>query len=103
MIHHLIVGVVAAALISLPVRAQSPAPKDLPVRLEIHPFPSLTISDSQFLSGDEKGKEVTLTGELSIAQGSGRLPVVVLMHGSGGIGGNISYWSGSSMRWASRP
>jgi dienelactone hydrolase len=92
MIHHLIVGVVAAALISLPVRAQSPAPKDLPVRLEIHPFPSLTISDSQFLSGDEKGKEVTLTGELSIAQGSGRLPVVVLMHGSGGIGGNISYW-----------
>ena len=92
MIHHLVVGVVAAFLLSLPVRAQSPAPKDLPVRLEFHPFPSLTLSDSQFLSGDERGKEVTLTGELSIAQGSGRLPVAVLMHGSGGIGGNISYW-----------
>jgi dienelactone hydrolase len=91
-IDRLIVGIIAAALISFPVRAQSPAPEDLPARIEIHPFQTLTISDSQFLAGDDKGKEVTLTGELSIAQGSGRLRLVVLMHGSGGIGGNISYW-----------
>ena len=61
-------------------------------RVEIYLFPTLTISDTQFLTGFEKGDEVTLTGELSIAQGSGLLPVAVLMHGSGGIGGNIGYW-----------
>jgi len=30
---------------------------------------------------------------LRIAQGSGRLPVVVLLHGSGGMGANIEMWS----------
>ena len=30
---------------------------------------------------------------LRIAQGSGRLPAVVLIHGSGGMGANIDYWS----------
>lgn len=92
MIHCLIIGAVAAFLTASPASAQSPAFKDLPTRVEVYSFPTLTISDTQFLSGDEKGKEVTLTGELSIAQGSGRLPVAVLMHGSGGIGGNIGYW-----------
>ena len=33
-----------------------------------------------------------MSGELSIAQGTGKLPVVILMHGSGGVGGNIGYW-----------
>lgn len=92
MLKCVLIGAIAASLISTAGRAQSPAPKDLPTRVEIHPFLSLTISDSQFLSGAEKGEKVTLGGELSIAQGSGRLPVAVLMHGSGGIGGNIDYW-----------
>src|SRR5436853_5433741 len=34
-----------------------------------------------------------MTGELRIAQGSGRLPLVILMHGSGGIGANIESWA----------
>jgi dienelactone hydrolase len=92
MIHRLMIGAVATFLMASPASAQSPAFKDLPPRVEVYSFPTLTISDTQFLSGDDKGKEVTLTGELSIAQGSGRLPVAVLMHGSGGIGGNIGYW-----------
>jgi dienelactone hydrolase len=72
--------------------AQPLATKDLPARVELHPFQTLTISDQQFLTGGRDGKSVTLTGELSIAQGTGRLPAVILMHGSGGAGGNIGYW-----------
>jgi dienelactone hydrolase len=67
-------------------------PKDIAARVEIHAIPSLTISDQQFLSGDSDGKPVTVAGEFRIAQGVGRLPVVVLMHGSGGIGVNIEPW-----------
>nr|WP_315811626.1 dienelactone hydrolase family protein [Bradyrhizobium sp. SZCCHNR2028] len=67
--------------------------KDTPARIEMYPIPSLTLSDRQFLSGDDNGKPVTVVGELRVAQGSGRLPVVVLMHGSGGVGGNIAAWS----------
>ncbi|WP_315720687.1 MULTISPECIES: dienelactone hydrolase family protein [unclassified Bradyrhizobium] len=67
--------------------------KDVPARVEMYPIPSLTLSDRQFLSGDDGGKPVTVVGELRVAQGSGRLPVVVLMHGSGGVGANIAAWS----------
>jgi dienelactone hydrolase len=73
-------------------QAQPLADKSLPARVELHPIQTLTITDTQFLSGDANGKAVTLGGELSIAQGSGRLPVVVLMHGSGGSGPNVQYW-----------
>ena len=67
--------------------------KDVPARVEMYPIASVTLSDRQFLSGDEGGTPVTVVGELRVAQGSGRLPVVVLMHGSGGVGGNIAAWS----------
>ncbi|MGJ5177382.1 dienelactone hydrolase family protein [Bradyrhizobium oligotrophicum] len=66
---------------------------DVPARIEMYAIPSLTLSDRQFLSGDDGGKPVTVVGELRVAQGSGRLPVVVLMHGSGGVGANIAAWS----------
>jgi dienelactone hydrolase len=90
---------VAAALLcgaSLLPASESQAqanPKEIAARVELHAFPSLTLSDQQFLSGDANGKPVTMTGELRIAQGAGRLPVVVLMHGSGGIGANIEPWT----------
>ncbi len=74
------------------VSAQEAAPKDLPARVELFSIPTLTLSDSQFLSGDQNAKAAVVTGELAIAQGNGRLPVAVLMHGSGGIGGNVQYW-----------
>ena len=78
-------------LAGIETNAQS-MPKDVAARLELYAIPSLTISDRQFLTGDANGKPVTVAGEFRIAQGSGRLPVVVLMHGSSGIGANIEPW-----------
>jgi dienelactone hydrolase len=84
-----------AALFSLSATvafAQGADTRSVPARTEVHAFPSLTITDTQFLNGDANGKPVTLTGTLSIAQGTGKLPVAILMHGSGGIGPNIPPW-----------
>src|SRR3954465_6559358 len=82
-----------AALLSVsPIRAEA-NPKEIAARVELHAFSSLTLSDQQFLSGEAGGKPVTMTGEFRIAQGAGRLPVVILMHGSGGIGANIEPWT----------
>ena len=67
-------------------------PKDVAARTEIHAIPSLTISDQQFLTGDSNGRQVTVAGEFRIAQGSGKLPVVVLMHGSSGVGAGMDPW-----------
>jgi dienelactone hydrolase len=67
-------------------------PREVAARVELYAIPSLTISDQQFLTGDANGKPVTVAGEFRIAQGSGRLPVVVLMHGSSGVGANIEPW-----------
>jgi dienelactone hydrolase len=90
---------IAAALLcgaSLLATSESHAqtnPREAAARVELHAFPSLTLSDQQFLNGDANGKPVTTTGEFRIAQGTGRLPVIVLMHGSGGIGANIEPWT----------
>jgi dienelactone hydrolase len=81
----------ACGLAGIAAQAQS-APKDIAARVEIYPIPSLTISDRQFLTGDANGKPVTVAGEFRIAQGAGRLPVVVLMHGSSGVGASIEPW-----------
>jgi dienelactone hydrolase len=78
-------------LACIETNAQS-MPKDVASRVEIYAIPSLTISDQQFLTGDANGKPVTVAGELRIAQGNGRLPVVVLMHGSSGVGSSIEPW-----------
>jgi len=78
-------------LASVETSAQS-MPREVAARVELYAIPSLTISDQQFLSGDANGQPVTVAGELRIAQGSGRLPVVVLMHGSSGVGANIEPW-----------
>lgn len=80
-----------AFIAATPARAQDL--KKVAVRVEIHPFQSVTISDQQFLTGDQGGTPVTLAGELRIAQGEGKRPTVVLIHGSGGIGSNIEPWT----------
>ena len=81
-------------LTCIETNAQS-VPKEVASRVEIYAIPSLTISDQQFLTGDANGKQVEVAGEFRVAQRTGRLPVLVMMHGSGG--------SISSIRWASRP
>jgi dienelactone hydrolase len=78
-------------LAGIETNAQS-MPKEIAARVEIYAIPSLTISDQQFLTGDANGKPVTVAGEFRIAQGTGRLPVVVLMHGSSGVGATIEAW-----------
>ena len=75
-----------------PALAEDKAPNRPVPRTELIPLNTLTISDEQFLRGDANGKAVTIAAELRIARPSGRQPVVVLVHGSGGIGSNISMW-----------
>src|SRR5262249_31760592 len=67
-------------------------PKDVAARTEIYAIPTLTISDQQFLTGNANGKQITVAGEFRIAQGSGKLPVIVLMHGSSGVGSGMDPW-----------
>jgi dienelactone hydrolase len=76
-----------------PAAAQPPPSKQLAARIELHPIQTLTLSDEQFLKGDSAAPAVTVSGQLRIAQGSGRLPVVMMIHGSGGIGSNFDMWS----------
>src|SRR5262249_7167866 len=58
-------------------------------RTEIHAVPTFTLSDKQFLTGDRNGTPVTIGGVLRLPpSGTDRLPTVILLHGSGGIGGN---------------
>ena len=84
---------VACAAMPLAARAEDAANKAIAARVELHAIPSLTLSDQQFLSGDANGNAVTVTGEFRIAQGSGKLPVVILLHGSGGMGPNVESWA----------
>src|SRR5258706_6372692 len=84
---------IAAPLIVLHAWAGEIPSKQIAARTELHQIQTLTLSDQQFLNGDTGGKPVTITGQLRIAQGSGRLPVVVLQHGSGGYNGNIDGWA----------
>ena len=76
-----------------PCVAQETLKAQIPARTELHPFPSLTLSDAAFLMGQNTGKAVTLAGEFRVAQGAGRLPVVVLVHGSSGIASNTEVWA----------
>ena len=84
-----------AGLLALPIAAvpQEASLKDIAARTDLHSFQSLTLSDAQFLKGDAAGQPVTLAAQLRLAQGAGREPVVVLMHGSGGMAPNIEMWS----------
>ena len=74
--------------------AKAPAVRPAQVaRMEIHSFPSMTLTDQEFLTGQKEGKPVTIAGELRLPRpGNDRLPAVVLLHGSGGVSGNVLDW-----------
>ena len=79
-------AVVALLMLALDVPAQV-------ARMEILSFPSMTLTDQVFLGGGKEGKAVTLTGSLRLPRpGSDRLPLVILVHGSGGISGYVTDW-----------
>jgi len=73
---------------------KAPAARTAPIaRMEIHSFQSMTLTDQEFLTGRKEGKPVTLVGELRLPRpGNDRLPVVILLHGSGGVSGNVLDW-----------
>jgi dienelactone hydrolase len=88
----------AACVIVGLVWAQSaiadPSLKDLAARTEVRAIETLTLTDQQFLTGDKNGKAVTIAGQLRFPQGaSGRLPAVILQHGSGGPNGGHELWA----------
>ena len=66
---------------------------DLAARTELHAIDTLTLPDAQFLSGDANARKTVTTGTLRIPGREGRLPVVLLQHGSGGIAANVEMWS----------
>ena len=84
-------AVVLACAMAFPAAADGV--KQIPARVESHPIQTLTLSDQQFLLGDKNGKPATISGELRIARGQGRLPVVVLMHGAEGGIDHPNLWS----------
>jgi hypothetical protein len=63
------------------------------MRLEMRPVETVTLSTQQFLTGDKNGKPAVLAGELRIPKpGTDKLPVVILVHGSGGISATHERW-----------
>lgn len=62
------------------------------VRTEVITFQSMTLDDQQFLTGRKDGKQVVLGGVLRLPAGTGKVPVVILLHGSGGMSSYVTDW-----------
>jgi dienelactone hydrolase len=64
-------------------------------RTEIYPVQTVTLSTADFLLGKKDGNPAMIAGELRIPKpGTDRLPAVVLVHGSDGVGFNSGMWKG---------
>lgn len=76
------------------ISAQAQTIDSMPGRMEIHAFQSKTLSGDDFLLNTTgAGTPVTLAGELRLPQGSSaKWPVLVLVHGSGGLAGSTDMW-----------
>jgi dienelactone hydrolase len=62
-------------------------------RMEVLSLQSRTLTDQEFLVGRTEGLPVTLAGELRLPRsGTDRLPVVILLHASGGIASYETDW-----------
>jgi len=90
----ILAGALCSGILATADTAQAQSlPKDAPARVELYTIPTLTLSDQQFLTGDANaGTPVSVAGEFRLARGLGRLPVVVLMHGSSGVGATMDAW-----------
>jgi len=63
-------------------------------RTEVIPVSTITMTDQDFLTGIEDGRPVTIAGELNLPKaGVDRLPLVILLHGSSGIGSSMTDWA----------
>jgi dienelactone hydrolase len=80
------------ALTATPARAQ--------LRMEVIPFESVTLTGQQILLGESKGAPATIAGELRLPRGgTDRVPVVVLVHGIGGLMMNVDEWARTLNSW----
>ena len=61
-------------------------------RVEIHSLKTMTLTDEQFLTGVKDGKPDVIAGELRIPR-QGKVPAMILVHGSAGIMDNVDSWS----------
>jgi dienelactone hydrolase len=82
-----------AVVTALPVVGLAAAQTTDTVRIEIHSFDTVTLTDKQFLCGAQDGKPARIAGELRLPSATGRFPAVILIHGSAGIGANLSNWA----------
>src|SRR5215467_11765752 len=84
-----LLAILAVLLVAQTAHADPP-----PVaRIEVIPIPTMTLDGSQFLRGEKTGKPVTIAGELRLPTATGKLPAVVLVHGSGGLSGGAERWT----------
>jgi dienelactone hydrolase len=88
------IGVLATLAVAIAYAAlvEKTLSEDIASHIETILIQTLTISDEQFLKGNGSGSPTTISGTLKLAQGSGRLPLVILLHGSGGIEENAVVW-----------
>jgi dienelactone hydrolase len=57
-------------------------------------FATTTLKDRQFLRGEKEGAAATIWGDLKLPpQAAGRVPVVVLVHGTVGVGAREERWA----------
>ena len=81
-----------AAVLSADEANVEPILQDMAACTELHSVDTLTLSDTQFLRGEADRTVTTTSGQLWLATRSGRLPVVVLQHGSAGMAPNVEMW-----------
>lgn len=62
-------------------------------RIEIYSIETLTLTDQQFLLGAKDAKPACIAAELRLPPGTSRIPAIVLIHGSGGVGANVDRWA----------
>jgi hypothetical protein len=90
MVKTLLIVVLTASITSL----SSPSFGQTFARMELCLIESTTLTGEQFLTGNKRGKPVTLAGELRIPKpGTDRLPAVILMHGSSEISPSLDPWA----------
>ena len=75
------------------------APAYAQTRTQYVPFNSVTLSTQQILLGETQGQPVTLAGELRLPAGTNKVPVVVLVHGAGGLLAKEDGWARALNSW----
>jgi hypothetical protein len=85
---HLLGLVMCVAVVSIELGAVDAA------KIELHVLPTTTLTDEQFLLGARDGRPTTIAAELRFPpRRIERFPVVVVVHGSGGILGAEDRWA----------